>query len=225
MKDHCLELVRKQSDPSVKYNVMREYAQAYVLKLMQEAGALQSYAFLGGTALRFLYDLPRFSEDLDFSLSRPAALSFVDLMTRIKKDLALAGYSAGVSYNDEKTVHSAFIKFEGLMFEAGLSPMKSQKFSIKIDVDTRPPQGAVGSQRHVHGADGLLVLQDVADDGGVGVGPDPELGELEGVGPVGLEEVAQALDDRDRGVELVAGDFEERGLELVGLDEPGVRLA
>jgi len=47
---------------------MREYLQARVLLAMQERGAWSSLAFMGGTALRFLYLIPRFSEDLDFSL-------------------------------------------------------------------------------------------------------------------------------------------------------------
>ena len=42
-----------------------------------------------------------------------------------------------------KTVQSAFVKFGGLLHEAGLSPLKTQKFSIKIEIDTNPPEGAV----------------------------------------------------------------------------------
>ncbi|MEI6437315.1 MAG: nucleotidyl transferase AbiEii/AbiGii toxin family protein [Candidatus Omnitrophota bacterium] len=143
MKDHCLELTARQSTPASKYNILREYAQAYVLKLLQDAGQFRHYAFVGGTALRFLYDLPRFSEDLDFSVVTPSPLAFGDLMARIKRDLLLAGYQADVVYNDTRTVWSAFIKFEGLLFEARLSPMKSAKFSIKVDIDTKPPAGAV----------------------------------------------------------------------------------
>jgi hypothetical protein len=29
------------------------------------------------------------------------------------------------------------------MYEAGISPLKSQKFSVKIEIDTNPPRGAV----------------------------------------------------------------------------------
>ncbi len=29
------------------------------------------------------------------------------------------------------------------MFEAGISPLKSQKFSIKIEIDSKPPEGAI----------------------------------------------------------------------------------
>lgn len=142
MKDYCLELTARQPDPSAKYNVMREYTQAYILKIMQDAGALPFYAFVGGTALRFLYELPRFSEDLDFSLLMPEGLPFMDLVNKIKQELTSAGYRAGVTYRDDKTVHSAFVKFEGLLFDAGLSTLKSEKFSIKIEIDTRPPEGA-----------------------------------------------------------------------------------
>ena len=142
MKDHCLELVSAQASGTAKYNVMREYVQAYVLRIMHGRDAFRTTAFVGGTALRFLYDLPRFSEDLDFSLHGKPGYSFADLMLAVKQELVLAGYQVSVSYNDAKTVQSAFLKFEGLMHEAGLSPMKSQKFSVKIEIDTNPPPGA-----------------------------------------------------------------------------------
>lgn len=51
---------------------VREYLQARILEALQHAGAFTNWAFLGGTALRFLDRLPRFSEDLDFSLVTPA---------------------------------------------------------------------------------------------------------------------------------------------------------
>jgi predicted nucleotidyltransferase component of viral defense system len=143
MKDYCLELAAKQTTPAAKYNIMREYAQAYVLKIMQETGVFQFYAFVGGTALRFLYDLPRFSEDLDFSLCRPSGQLFKDLMGKIRQELTLAGYTTAITYSDQKAVQSAFIKFEGLLFEAGLSALKAEKFSIKLEVDSEPPAGAV----------------------------------------------------------------------------------
>ncbi len=142
MKDHLLELVSKKEGYSVKFNLMREYLQAYVLRVMHDEGVFRSAAFLGGTALRFLYDLPRFSEDLDFSLVTKPSVDFSSLMKKIMIELKAAGYDAVATYKDKKTVHSAFIKFSGLMHEAGISPLASQKFSIKIEIDSNPPQGA-----------------------------------------------------------------------------------
>lgn len=144
MKDYCLELTSHETGFNAKLNVMREYLQAYALRILYDEGFFRMAAFLGGTALRFLYGLPRFSEDLDFSLTRKdKEYRFVDTITKLKNEFSLAGYSISVNYNDKKTVRDALLKFEGLMFEAGISPLKSQKFAIKIEIDTNPSDGAV----------------------------------------------------------------------------------
>lgn len=145
MKEFVLELAAKQDSLNAKLNVMREYLQAYVLRILNDEGFFRSAAFLGGTALRFLYGLPRFSEDLDFSLEEIniKEYSFEQLVKKIKGEFVSAGYKISVSYNDQKTVQHAFLRFEELMFEAGISPLKGQKLSIKLEIDTNPPKGAI----------------------------------------------------------------------------------
>ena len=54
-------------DPVRRLNSLREYLQAFIMRSLHESEASRAIAFVGGTALRFLEDLPRFSEDLDFS--------------------------------------------------------------------------------------------------------------------------------------------------------------
>lgn len=142
MKDYAVSLTAQQTGIDQKRNILREYLQSYVLSVMQRAGIFQSWAFVGGTALRFLHDLPRFSEDLDFSLEKPFKKTFEDVLVYVKKELGAAGYQVDASYNDRKTVQSAMIKFQGLLYETGLSPLKDQKMSIKFEIDTRPPAGA-----------------------------------------------------------------------------------
>jgi predicted nucleotidyltransferase component of viral defense system len=143
MKEYALELAQRAKTAYAKLSVMREYLQAYILRIMHDDGVFRGTAFIGGTALRFLHDLPRYSEDLDFSCSLKDPPDFAALMNKIKSELALAGYQAGITYNDVKTVKSAFVKFSGLLFEAGISPLRDQKFSVKIEVDSNPPSGAV----------------------------------------------------------------------------------
>jgi len=143
MKDYCLSLVAAKSGYNEKLNCLREYLQAYMLSFMYEGGLFRHAAFVGGTALRFLHNLPRFSEDLDFSQAGKEKIKFSVLMKTVMRQLELSGYSAAASVSEEKAVQSAFVKFEGLMYEAGISPLKSQKFSIKIEIDTNPPQGAM----------------------------------------------------------------------------------
>ncbi|MDY6847408.1 MAG: nucleotidyl transferase AbiEii/AbiGii toxin family protein [Chloroflexota bacterium] len=143
MKSDLAHFLTTAGDPVQAFNWMREYLQARILAELQAKGAMIPLAFHGGTALRFLYQLPRFSEDLDFALERPdRGYEFLGYLESIKAKLTLEGYPVAVKYNVEKVVHSAFISFPGLLFEFGLSPYPDQNFSIKLEVDTRPPQGA-----------------------------------------------------------------------------------
>ncbi len=132
MKSYCLELVAGKTGYDTKLNTMREYLQAYILRIMMQERVFQTTAFLGGTALRFIYNLPRFSEDLDFSLVDSTEVKFSSLASRIKDQLTAAGYKVTVKYNDQKTVQHAYFKFEELLNQAGLSPITEQKFNIKL---------------------------------------------------------------------------------------------
>ena len=150
MRDYVLELAAKQNGMNAKLNTMREYLQAYILRIMHEEGIFSFTAFIGGTALRFLHNLPRYSQDLDFSLETSKKLTFVSLMKRIKDELSLAGYDISITFNDEKTVQSAFIKFRGLMKDAGISAFAEENLLVKIEVDTKPPRGAITETRVVN---------------------------------------------------------------------------
>ena len=142
MREEALALAHGKADPAQKLNVLREYLQACVLRSLHESEAFACLSFVGGTALRFLYSLPRFSEDLDFSLETKDGYEPVPWMEKAKRDLAAAGFDVSASWNDRKTVHVAWFRFSGLLKPAGLSGMADQKLSIKLEVDTRPPAGA-----------------------------------------------------------------------------------
>lgn len=143
MKEEALALVSNTSDASEKLNLLREYLQALTLRSLHESEAFVSLAFVGGTALRFIAALPRFSEDLDFSLHQSEGYRPELWMKKIKNDLTFAGFDVAVTWNGRSTVHKAWIKTAGVLKEAGLAAMPQQKLSIKLEIDTRPPAGAV----------------------------------------------------------------------------------
>ncbi len=149
MKERALEIARGASDSGAALNLLREYLQAFVLRSLHECEAFRSLAFVGGTALRFLHGLPRFSEDLDFSLERNDGYDGRAWMAAVKRELALAGFDPEVTWNDRKTVHTAWIRLSGLLREAGLSALAAQKLSIKLEIDARPPAGARSEKRVV----------------------------------------------------------------------------
>ncbi|MBS3956258.1 MAG: nucleotidyl transferase AbiEii/AbiGii toxin family protein [Clostridiales bacterium] len=125
-------------------NVMREYLQARVLQTLQDRGAWEYLAFHGGTALRFLYAIPRFSEDLDFALEVDAAkYDFTALLEAVRTRFEREAYNVTLKVATKTTVNKAFVRFVGLEHELGLSPQRDKTFSVKIEVDTNPPAGAV----------------------------------------------------------------------------------
>ena len=142
MKDLLSTLIAGK-DALAARNIAREYLQARILDHLHQAGAMQTLAFQGGTALRFLYAIPRYSEDLDFALERQAQdYDFRRYLRQVESEFVLEGYQISVKLNDKKIVHSAFVQFLGLLYELGISPQRSEILSVKIEVDTRPPAGA-----------------------------------------------------------------------------------
>lgn len=144
-----MALARGEADPGQALNRLREYLQALVLRSLHECEAFRPLAFVGGTALRFLHGLPRFSEDLDFSLVSADGYAGRDWMGRVKRDLTLAGFQPEVTWNDRKVVHTGWVRVAGILHDAGLSGFPDQKLAIKVEIDTRPPAGACCERRIV----------------------------------------------------------------------------
>lgn len=143
MKEYIRHILENVTDLNIGRLKIREYLQARLLQILQDKAAFTNWAFVGGTALRFLYFIPRFSEDLDFSLVKSGSEDhFQDMVITIKKTFDAEGYQVNIKANSEKTVKNAFIKFEGLLFELGYSQHRSEVISIKIELDTNPPEGA-----------------------------------------------------------------------------------
>lgn len=142
MKEHAIEIARSASGGISKLNLMREYIQAEVLYTLQQIGAFQHIAFVGGTALRFLYHLPRYSIDLDFSLENRQNYHFNKLEKKLETRLALSGYRFSLALKIDRVVQIITLKFGDIMWEGGISPHRNQKLALKIEIDSRPPKGA-----------------------------------------------------------------------------------
>ncbi|MGB4594139.1 MAG: nucleotidyl transferase AbiEii/AbiGii toxin family protein [Coriobacteriia bacterium] len=144
MKDELLR-VAGAAPAGAAAAVAREYLQARMLQHIGLSGQMTSIAFMGGTALRFLYGVPRYSEDLDFALEvHRDEYAFSDVLKVIARGFEREAYAIQINARASRTaVEKAFIKFPGLLFELGLSPHRDEVLSIKVEVDTNPPAGAV----------------------------------------------------------------------------------
>ena len=143
MRIELVQHLGSARDPVHARHLMREYLQARILASLQRAGAMVPLAFHGGTALRFLFNLPRFSEDLDFALERsPELYDFRAFSRAIRSDLTAENYPVEIKVSEQRVVQSALIRFRGLFYDLNLSPHADETLSIKVDVDTQPPAGA-----------------------------------------------------------------------------------
>ena len=144
MKEYAKNIVKQSSNELQARNKLREYLQVLFLSALQRKGAMISLAFHGGTALRFIYQLPRYSEDLDFTLERKAdKFNLEEILKTAQKIFHLQGFETTIKFNLEKTVQNAFLRFPGLLYEMNLSPHQTETLAIKIEVDTNPPTGTV----------------------------------------------------------------------------------
>ena len=78
---------------------------------------------------------------MDFSLVNNSKYHFDELMKKLEKRLSLENIDVSIKYKDKKTVASAFIKFDNLLHQLGLSMHTDQKLMVKFEVDQNPPTG------------------------------------------------------------------------------------
>lgn len=124
-----------------KRNATFEVNQQLVLAGLYNGGFFNEAAFYGGTCLRIFHGLPRFSEDMDFSLLAPnGKFDFTNYFQPIIDMFAMVGRDVEINKKDKKNfgkVESAFLKDNTDVYDITFQTEKSVK--IKIEVDTQPP--------------------------------------------------------------------------------------
>lgn len=134
-------------------NALKEIIQEVALLGLWRAKFFEHAAFYGGTSLRILYGLDRFSEDLDFSLmSSDSSFNLKPYLKAIQVELAGVGFVVSVEKVEkvqDTAIESAFIKAgtrEHLLKidvpkEVSNRAHRNSNLQIKIEVDTDPPSG------------------------------------------------------------------------------------
>lgn len=142
MKEILREKLKNIKDPTTKYNVLREGLQHLILKILDDEGHFKDLSFIGGTALRVLFDLRRFSEDLDFSLQKPLNphFQFSKIVEVLQKQLDVYGFSVDTKSKKQRgAVCNVFLRFKDILRELDVIQMEGQKIAVKLEIDTNPP--------------------------------------------------------------------------------------
>lgn len=132
---------------------IREILQQTALLGLERHGFFEKAAFYGGTALRILYGLDRFSEDLDFTLLNPDVnFDFAPFLEGMRKELSAFGFNMEVTKknkNIESSILSAFMKVNTIELYLAIgeeakakNTVHNEKVQIKLEVDINPPPHA-----------------------------------------------------------------------------------
>ncbi|MFA6547470.1 MAG: nucleotidyl transferase AbiEii/AbiGii toxin family protein [Candidatus Magasanikbacteria bacterium] len=89
-------------------------------------------SFIGGTALRILFNSQRFSEDLDFDNFGITEKEFEKLTRDISKDLFALGFQVEFR-NVYKGAYHCYFKFAEILQKYGFSPHADEKILVRID--------------------------------------------------------------------------------------------
>ncbi len=130
--------IRTEND---RRNAIHEVMQEITLAGLYRNGFFEKAAFYGGTCLRIFHSMPRFSEDLDFSLvARNDSFKLEDYFPGIIAEFKAMGRDVVI---DKKrkiasgNIESAFLKDDTEIYNLAFQTERTIK--VKIEVDTSPP--------------------------------------------------------------------------------------
>jgi len=123
-------------------NAIHEVMQQIALAGLARGGFFEKAAFYGGTCLRLLHAMPRYSEDMDFSLLEPDRnFRFEDYFPAVVEEFKLAGKDVEIKMKHKgqpSAIESAFLKESSNVFDIGFTTEKRQKVKIEVDIDPPP---------------------------------------------------------------------------------------
>ena len=97
---------------ATEFNILREYAQHLFLSSLYLRKGSDSMFFKGGTALRIIYNSPRFSEDLDFTTAK---MSKSDIENLVQEALVeIEKLSISVKIDEFSSTSGGYIGFLSL---------------------------------------------------------------------------------------------------------------
>lgn len=135
------------ANPVEESQALKEIMQEIILYCLWRSDFFSVAAFQGGTCLRILHQLPRFSEDLDFILKAPNK-KFLWQSTLAKMTTSLAEFGLKTEVLDkskmDRNIREALLKDNSIgqqlnlrFFEGSGRPIK-----IKLEIDVNPPSGS-----------------------------------------------------------------------------------
>lgn len=116
-------------------HILKEYLQLMILDYLSSTPYIRKMTFIGGTNLRLVKGIDRFSEDLDFDCKDLSKEEFIEMTNGVILFLERSGLrvEARDKDNPKLTAFRRNIHFPELLFDLGLSGHKEERILIKIE--------------------------------------------------------------------------------------------
>lgn len=117
-----------------KRGILREFLQTQILYYLYNCKESRYLIFTGGTALRFLYNHQRLSEDLDFDILRRKTRLDILLKEVIRKQTSGKTDLIELKLNPkDSNVTTAYFKYKTILSDLEISKTQEEKLVIKFD--------------------------------------------------------------------------------------------
>lgn len=119
--------------------MVKEYLQCQILEYLSHTQYMEHLSFIGGTNLRLIKRIDRFSEDLDFDCKNLSSEEFQKMTDLVIKHLLDQGYNVEPKPQEHEGLHAyrRSLYFTQLLFSLNLSGYKNAKFLIKLEMQDR----------------------------------------------------------------------------------------
>jgi len=124
-----------RDDQLFEKHMLKEYIQLTILDYLSTTPFARKLCFIGGSNLRLVRGIDRFSEDLDFDCRNMSKDEFVQMSSSVLRYLEHNGYRVELrdKGNPKLTAFRSNIFFPQLLFDLGFSGHKDERFLIKIE--------------------------------------------------------------------------------------------
>lgn len=118
----------------LKY-LIKEYLELMVLDFLSVSPYVKHLTFIGGTNLRLIKGINRFSEDLDFDIKEMSKEKFMEMTSAVVRFLQRNGLNVELreKENPKLTAFRSNLYFPGLLYELGITKHKDERFLLKIE--------------------------------------------------------------------------------------------
>lgn len=164
--ESLIEETQKSGLPLEKKRaILREYLHVLILNAIYKSKLGNKIYFMGGTALRYFYKLPRFSEDLDFNANKLNNNEFDSLLNVVSTYLDNEGFKVIITRKDIYDVYSARIGFKSVMKNFGLVDKRGEDIIIKLEINN--PDWKIKYEPLVLSYFGILTTVLIMDKGSI----------------------------------------------------------